>query len=178
MGAFNLLGSHQWKEGLGRDGTIYMGSDRKLRKGDLIFTELTSVYKGYYTQLCVPMSLGDPDEHFLKYLEINKKIYDLGFKLYRPGTTTGKINKAGRDLCAELNDELFCPFICQPVDFERSFHQEDNPVSVGVAYILHPWVMRKNRKGYVGHNIGNTVVCTEGEPILVNRAPQDLVIIS
>ena len=178
IGALNLLRAGPWNEGLGINGRIYRGSDRPVQQGDVIFTELTSYYKGYFTQLCVPISVGDPDEHFLNYLELNKDIYKAAFDAYRPGTTVAAVYAVGRELARERsNGELVSPFSCQSVDFERSFMHENRPIEPGVAYILHPWVMRADRRGYVGHNVGNTVVCTTDEPIVVHQSVQDLVIV-
>ncbi len=171
-GNFILLGSGSWSE---MEGTISGGTARRLNKGDIIFTEITSNYQGYYTQLCCPISLGakQPDS-FKKFLEIEKAMYKLAYEELRPGNTVSAIDTKVAKLAASMGGDFRRAWALQISEAAESFFKLDTELRAGMCYVIHPWVEPRSGKGYNGHTVGNTCIVTDGKAEVVNRSAQDL----
>ena len=171
-GNFILLGSGSWSE---MEGTISGGTARRLNKGDIIFTEITSNYQGYYTQLCCPISLGAkaPDS-FKKFLEIEKAMYKLAYEELRPGNTVSAIDTKVAKLAASMGGDFRRAWALQISEAAESFFKLDTELRAGMCYVIHPWVEPRSGKGYNGHTVGNTCIVTDGKAEVVNRSAQDL----
>jgi Xaa-Pro aminopeptidase len=171
-GNFILLGSGAWSE---MEGTISGGTQRRLNKGDIIFTEITSNYQGYYTQLCCPISLGGklPDS-FKKFLEIEKAMYGLAYEELRPGNTVSAIDAKVAKLAASLGGDYRRAWALQISEAAESFFKLDTELRAGMCYVIHPWAEPRSGKGYNGHTVGNTCIVTEGKPEVLNKTPLEL----
>ncbi len=174
-GNFILLGSGSWSE---MDGTISVGTRRSLKKGDIIFTEITSNYQGYYTQLCCPISLGGnvPDS-FRKFLEIEKAMYKLAYEELRPGTTVSAVDAKVAKLAASMGGDFRRAWALQISEAAESFFKLDTELKPGMCYVIHPWAEPRSGKGYNGHTVGNTCIVTEGKAEVLNKSVQDLRIV-
>lgn len=159
---------------------------RKIQSGDIVVAELTSNYKGYYTQLAVPIVYGgEPEPSYLKMIAVNERIYKECRAAFKPGITVNELDKMAEKLMAEYtNDKWYSPFLCQTVDFEQSFLHASKTIQPGVSYILMPWMLWNQgvvgygkSDGFVGHIAGNTMVCTEDDPIILNKTAQKLVVV-
>jgi Xaa-Pro aminopeptidase len=171
-GNFILLGSGSWSE---MEGTISGGTERSLSKGDIMFTEITSNYQGYYTQLCCPISLGtrQPDS-FKKFLEIEKAMYKLACDELRPGNAVSAIEAKVAKLAASMGGDFRRAWALQTSEAAESFFKLDTELKAGMCYVIHPWVEPRSGKGYNGHTVGNTCIVTEGKPEVLNRSVQEL----
>lgn len=159
---------------------------RKIQPGDLVVAELTSNYKGYYTQLAIPIVYGgEPEQSYLDMIDVNNRIYNECRAAFRPGITVDQLDKMAKTLMAEYTDDKwYAPFLCQTVDFEQSFLHASNTIQEGVAYMLMPWILWNQgvegygkSSGFVGHIAGNTVVCTGADPIDLHATSQKLVVV-
>lgn len=159
---------------------------RKIQKGDLVVAELTSNYKGYYTQLAIPIIYGgEPEQSYLDMIDVNDRIYNECRAAFKPGITVDQLDKMAKTLMAEYTDDKwYAPFLCQTVDFEQSFLHASNTIQEGVAYMLMPWILWNQgvegygkSSGFVGHIAGNTVVCTDADPIDLHATLQKLVVV-
>lgn len=174
-GGFQLLKSGKWKDfGPG----LAQGRMRKVEPGDLILNELTSNYKGYYTQLAVPVSLGEPDPQFQLLMKTCQAVIDAQLPLYKPGVDSAKIDKIGEAIAHDVSGGVFgTHFSLQTMDFEKSFMHPHSILEPGITYALMPWI-HANRPGrFVGHAFGNTVVCTNDGALALNNSALDLVVI-
>ena len=174
-GGFQLLGSGKWPT----LGLLSLGTGRKLQRGEVFLNELTASYKGYCTQLAVPVWLGSaPHKDFLQFLEVNRAIYAAQFEAFRPGANNREIDQLGEKLAPQLSGgKLGSHFACQTLDFERSFEHPSVDLEPGIGFILMPWIHHTEPGKFVGHGLGNTVMCTAGEPLLLNKSRQCLVMV-
>ena len=96
-GGQQLLSTGPWR---GRRSNVFFDgrTARTLRPGDVIVPEVTSNYKGYFTQLTVPVVLGEPSEQFLADLALCDAVYAHMLAKYRPGATVKGLD----DQCAQF----------------------------------------------------------------------------
>lgn len=174
-GNFILLGSGPWAE---VRGTIGGGGQRRLKKGDLVLNEITSCYGGYYTQLCIPISLGgDVPDDFMTLLNIHKSMHRTALELLRPGNRIFAIEEKVAEAAAGKGREFRRAWATQSGDLAEAFFKLDTEVKAGMTYVDHPWTELKSGEGFEGHTIGNTVVVTEGEPEVVHKTTLELRIV-
>lgn len=173
-GGFQLLASGKWGDiqGLGQ------GSSKKVEPGDLVLNELTSNYKGYYTQLAVPISVGaEPALGFRKFMEVNDAMYQAQYRAFRTGTTIREIDNLGNEIGMKMGGAWLSRFACQTVDFEQSFMHPNPALEPGMAFVLMPWIHSDQGHGFVGHGSGNTVVCTEDTGLILHQTPLQTVVV-
>jgi Xaa-Pro aminopeptidase len=175
-GPFILLGSNPWEEFQGAIGDTSQ-SQRKLQKGDIILTELSPSYGGYYVQLCVPISIGrNVPRSFTELLNIDKELYQLAVEELRPGNTVGAIEEKIFKL-ATSKGKFRRAWALQSVELAEAFFKLDLEIKANMSYVIHPWTEFSSGKGLEGHTIGNTVIVTGGEPEQVNRSPLDVIVV-
>ena len=172
-GNFILLGSGQWE----LEGVIWRGTGRILEKGDVILTELTSNYKGYYTQLCCPIVLGKkPPAGFVKRLQVNKVMYQTAFDNLKPGNFVGSIENMVEERAASMG-KWQRSWAVQSAELAESFYKVNLQIQRNMCFVIHPWSEPLSGKGYMGHTIGNTCLVTEVEPEMLHRSPNDVITI-
>jgi Xaa-Pro aminopeptidase len=175
-GPFILLGSNPWEKFQGAIGDSSQ-SQRKLQKGDVILTELSPSYGGYYVQLCVPISIGGKvPRSFTELLKVDQEIHQLALEELRPGNTVMAI-EAKIFKFASRRGNFRRAWALQSVELAESFFKYDVEIKANMSYVIHPWTEYSSGKGLEGHTIGNTVIITEGKPEQVNRSPLDLVVV-
>jgi len=168
-GNFILLGSGAWEI----EGQIWTGTDRKLERGDVILTELTSNYKGYYTQLCCPIVLGKKaPAGFMKRLEVNKAMYRTAYDNLRPGNFVGGVEKMVEERVAGMG-KWRRSWALQSAEVAESFHKVNLQIQRNMCFVIHPW--SEPASGFIGHTIGNTCVVRDNEPEVLHKSPQDIV---
>ncbi len=172
-GPFILIGSSPWGKFQGSIGDASQ-SHRKLQKDDIILTELSPSYGGYYAQLCVPISVGGkPPRSFTERLKIDKEIYKLAINELRPGNRVGTIEAKIFKLARRKGD-FRRAWTLQSTELAEAFFKLDIEIKAGMSYVIHPWTEFSSGKGMQGHTIGNTVIVTTGEPEQTNKSPLDL----
>jgi Xaa-Pro aminopeptidase len=174
-GNFILLSSGPWPD---MRGTIGGGGQRRLRKGDLILNEITSCYGGYYTQLCVPISLGrDLPKDFMSLLDIHKAMHRTASGLLRPGNRIFDIEEKVAEVASGRGMEFRRAWATQSGELAEAFFKLNTELKPGMTYVDHPWTELKSGEGFQGHTIGNTFIVTEGEPEPLHRTVLDLRIV-
>ena len=87
---------------LGSGGREMMGmhppSERKVKKGDLVTTELTPCVDGYYAQICRTLVVGEPTVAQQKAFAVFKEAMDAGKAVLKPGVTAAQVAKAENDV--------------------------------------------------------------------------------
>jgi len=87
---------------LGSGGVEVMGmhppSDRRLKAGDLVTTELTPCVDGYYAQICRTMVLGEPTAKQIAAFAVFKEAMEAGKRATKAGVTAAHVAKAENDV--------------------------------------------------------------------------------
>ena len=175
-GPFILLGSSPWEQFHGAIGDA-SHSPRKLQKGDVILTELSPSYGGYYAQLCVPLSVGaQPPRSFMELLRIDQEIYQLALQELRPGSMVGTIEDRIFDF-ARGRGPFRRAWALQSTELAEAFFKLDTEIKAGMSYVIHPWTEFGSGHGLQGHTIGNTVIVTEAEPEQISKLRMDVAIV-
>jgi Xaa-Pro aminopeptidase len=172
-GPFILLGSGSWEQFQGTIGDA-SHSQRELQKGDIILTELSPSFGGYYAQLCVPISIGgNPPHSFTELLKIDQEIYRFALQELRAGNTVGAIEAKIFDFASARGD-FRRAWALQSTELAEAFFKLDTEIQAGMSYVIHPWTEFSSGQGLQGHTIGNTVIVTKEEPEQISRMPLDL----
>jgi len=173
-GPFILLGSSPWEQFDGSIGDA-SHSQRTLQKGDIVLTELSPSYGGYYAQLCVPVSVGgSPPASFTDLLEVDKEIYGLALQELRPGNTVGAIDAKVFEVARKKGD-FRRAWALQSTELAEAFFKLDAEIKANMSYVIHPWTEFSSGRGLQGHTIGNTVIITGVEPEQISKLPLDLI---
>jgi Xaa-Pro dipeptidase len=173
-GPFILLSSGPWEQFQGSIGDA-SHSGRNLQKSDIILTELSPSYGGYYAQLCVPVSLGgNPPASFKELLSIDKEIYQLALQELRPGNTVGGIEARIFELACRRGS-FRRAWALQSTELAEAFFKLDSEIKESMSYVIHPWTEYSSGEGFQGHTIGNTVLVTGAEAEQVNKSPLDFI---
>jgi len=173
-GPFILLGADPWDRFHGTIGDASR-SRKKLRKGDIILTELSPSYGGCYAQLCLPIFVGrKPPGEFLELLEIHKQIYALALAELRPGNSLRTIEEKIAHFAMSKGD-FQRAWALQSVELAEAFYKRDVQLRQNMCYVNHPWTEFSSGKGFEGHTVGNTVIITGGAPEPLSRLPLDLI---
>lgn len=178
--SMNLLDVKQWPDGYGFP---FGGSYRKLIKGDIINSEITPCYGGYYAQLVRPISLGMPNDDFMEQLDINKQMYKMAVDELRPGKVVQEIS----DEVSEWVIKKGRPYSFASPCFQMLDNMTRTPLFMGEAkpgmvFMVHPMTYPDKadldmRKGHGGHLIGDSYIVTEGKPECLTRLPLDITVI-
>lgn len=73
-------------------------SDRRLRKGDLVRTELTPQFGGYWTQICRTAVLGPPSAEQKESFALFNDAVAAGLDVIKPGVTAHDVARAENDV--------------------------------------------------------------------------------
>ncbi len=170
--SFTLYCSGPWPEkGIG---FTYGPMDRRLRKGDIVFNEITPSYGGYWVQFCRAIVLGEPSDDFKRAYEVQAEVYDLAERELRQGATPLEIDGKAQEVAAKKG--YFLRGTLQYLGLQIS---ERIPRSTilrpGMYFVNHPWAeypMDSRKVG--GHIIGDTLIVTRDAPEHVTKVPFQL----
>ena len=73
-------------------------SGRKLKRGDLVTTELTPCVDGYYAQICRTLVVGEPNTEQRKAFALYREAMEAGIAAVRDGVTAADIARAENDV--------------------------------------------------------------------------------
>lgn len=73
-------------------------SGKRLKKGDLVTTELTPCVNGYYVQICRTLVVGDANEAQSKAFGVFREALEAGLATVKPGVTAADIARAENDV--------------------------------------------------------------------------------
>ena len=72
--------------------------DNRVKAGDLVTTELTPCYEGYYQQICRTCVVGEPTEKHRKAFALYNEAMEAGIAAVRPGVKASDVAKALNDV--------------------------------------------------------------------------------
>ncbi len=167
--SFTLYCSGPWPDkGVG---FIYGPMNRKLKKGDIVFNEITPSYGGYWVQLCRAIVLGDPSDDFKRAFDAQVEIYRLAEEGLRQGNTVAEVEKKAREKAAERGYYLHITLQHLGLQITERIPQITS-FKAGMYFVNHPWTeypMDSREVG--GHIIGDTLIVTDGAPEHVSKLP-------
>jgi Xaa-Pro aminopeptidase len=156
-------------------------SERRLKVGDLVTTELTPSIEGYFAQICRTLVLGKASDTQKKAFNVYHEAMEAGIAAVKPGVTAGDIARAENDVFRRhgLGDYvtnkytrvrghglgLMCdlkPNILENIDVE---------LRPGMTIIVHPNTYHPEA-GYIV--LGDTVVVTDTGHERITRTPAQL----
>jgi len=151
---------------------------RILQSGDVLIPEIGSNYRGYFTQLTIPVALGDPGSEFYAAFELNREIYERMITQFRPGKIVSELDSYCAEYCLDISDGEFTTlFAVQCGEHERAFVHDDFTLGPGMLGYIQPYFIKANGEGGPFHVLGDAVVCTEDEPLRLHQSKLDLVIV-
>lgn len=120
----------------------------ELKSGDMVLTEITPAYNGYFTQVCRPVVLGDISPERRKSFDIFFRAAEAGIKAARPGVPVSEVAKAENQV---FRDEGYGEYVTDKWTRSRGHGQglhlseepliwEDNDqiLQEGMLLIIHP----------------------------------------
>ena len=156
-------------------------SERKLKIGDLVTTELTPSVEGYFAQICRTLVLGPASDMQKKAFAVYHDAMEAGIAAVKPGVTAGDVARAENDVFRKhgLGDYvtnkytrvrghglgLMCdlkPNILEEIDVE---------LKPGMTIIVHPNTYHPEA-GYIV--LGDMLVVTETGHERLTRTPAQL----
>ncbi len=175
LGNFILVSSGPWEK---RQSSIPIaGSQRKLRKGDVILNEVTANYAGYFAQICRPICLGKPPADFLKLYEIHQEMYELCFAEMRLGNSIGEIESKAKNL-AQRRGRFSSTFVFQTTELAETSIRYMGELQTGMVFVIHPWTVPDSIRKFSGHTIGDTCIVGKTEPECISKLPSDVTVVS
>ena len=156
-------------------------SERKLKIGDLVTTELTPSVEGYFAQICRTLVLGKASDMQKEAFAVYHEAMEAGIAAVKPGVTAGDIARAENDVFRKhgLGDYvtnkytrvrghglgLMCdlkPNILEEIDVE---------IKPGMTIIVHPNTYHPEA-GYIV--LGDMLVVTDTGHERLTRTPAQL----
>ena len=154
---------------------------KRLKRGDLVTTELTPCVDGYYAQICRTLVVGEPNAEQQKAFALYREAMEAGIAAVRDGVTAADIARAENDIFRReglgdyVTDQytrvrghgvgLFCdtkPHILEDVTTR---------IDAGMTLIVHP----NTYHPVVGYMVlGDAVVVTDDGADLLTAMPRDL----
>ena len=180
VGGFQLYGSGPWAGPPGSTSNVLLfpGSARTIRKGDMLIPEVASNYKGYFTQLTVPASIGEPPASFIAAYELCAKVHKEIRAQFKPGKKVSEMDAYAAEYTKDIsNGEFTTLFGIQAGEHEYSMWHMDYELKPGAMVYNQPFFMPLKKKGGPFHVFGDAMIMTEGEPLILHQSKMDLVII-
>jgi len=155
-------------------------SERRLQKGDMVRTELTPQWDGYWTQICRSAVLGQASDGQRESFELFREAMEAGLNVLRAGVTAHDVAMAENDVFRARGFGDYCTARFTRVrGHGHGAHLDEVPIVEGVETVLernavvivHPNTFTP-LAGY--HVLGDPVVVTDDgwEPLL--RTPRVL----
>lgn len=175
-GGFQLIGSGPWG-GKGSNLLIVPGSGRTIENGDMLIPEIASDYKGYFTQLSVPISMGEPSDEFHKAFELCQKVFDFNLTQMRPGKTVWEVDQACHEFTKDTtNGEFGTLFGIQAGEHELTFWHDNYELQPGAMAYNQPFFLPLKKPGGPFHVFGNALLVTDNEPEALHKSDFQTVI--
>jgi len=155
---------------------------RILKKGDVVITEISTMYYTYSTQLHRPFSVGsEPSPIYKKLFEVALECFYRVVKALRPGATTWDIIRAS-SIIEESGFTVYDSLVHgesgknPEIGSESSPHvKEDFTFKENMVVVVQPQPVTKDLRA--GIQLGATVVVRSGGPEILNRYPLEFVVV-
>lgn len=156
-------------------------TDRRLEPGDLIVSEITPCYRGYFAQLCRTLILGVPSATQKERFDLLLRAEDAGLAEARSGRPASGIASAVNDVIAAAGYADYCrpPYMrtrghglglggVAPHDLNET---TPGTLERSMTMVIHP-NQYIPETGYL--MLGDTVVIEDAGPRLLTRTPRRL----
>ena len=177
VGGFQLVGSGPWG---GHASNLILQPEfrRTLARGDMVIPEIGSNYRGYFTQLTVPVSLGPPVDDFLAAKELCDAVYAELQQQFRAGKRVRDIDRhiAGFTLEASKG-EFTTLFGIQAGEQELTFWHDDYELRPGAMAYFQPFFVPARKPGPPFHVYGDAWMVTNRAPVRLHESKMDVVVI-
>lgn len=176
--AFGHVGSTAMREPKMTYPSFY-STNRVLRRGDAIMTELTGGYGGYFGKVYTTSFIGAPTREY-------RTMFELAADRYRDIVSAIKPGVSGRELARALSGNAeeagfkslsflsgWSTYNTRPVLFSRRVEKEDLAFELQPGYCLNVagWIVDKDER--MGVWTGDTVIVTENGVRRLHRSPID-----
>jgi len=173
-----LFCAKQWPDGWGLP---HGGSQRTLRKGDVLVMEVSPSFGGYFSHLLRPISIGKPSDDFHRVFDLHREMYVMARQELRPGNITTEIEARVGGWAMEKGGYTFASPLIQFMDNCQSgpFRTRLSP---GQVYAIHPYTRPSEtelvaRRGHMGHLVGDVCIVTEGEAESTTGLPLETIVV-
>jgi len=158
-------------------------SGRIIHRGDIILTEITAKYAGYWGQTHKPLALGQPPSDIARMHKVAKKVYDVVSAQLFPGNSFQAVLKAGQQVLDKERLTKIAPFAHgigmeapeEPVIGLDRWPLESIEILEGMCFSVEPNPVTKDRK--LGAFIGDTFVVTKKGSVCLNEYPAELTVV-
>jgi Xaa-Pro dipeptidase len=159
-------------------------SARVINRGDVVLTEISAKYAGYWGQVQKPFAIGKPSERYLDLIKVTQELYRIISESLYPGNTLGNVNALGKKYLKQHNLERVVCF-AHGVGMEAPEEpligkmdtwpmDSDQVIVPGNAFVVEPNPAVKDKTA--GMFLGDTFVVTETGSVCLNRFPAELTI--
>jgi len=156
-------------------------SERRLRPGDLVTTELTPAVEGYFSQICRTLVLGRASDTQKKAFAVYYEAMEAGIAAVKPGVTAADIARAENDVFRRhgLGDYVTSKYtrvrghgLGLMCDLKPNILEDiDTVLTPGMTIIVHPNTYHPEA-GYIV--LGDMVVITETGCERLTKTPATL----
>jgi Xaa-Pro aminopeptidase len=155
-------------------------SGRKIRRGDMILTEITGKYGGYWGQTHRPLSFGKPPARIARMFEVAKEVYDIVVSELRPGNSLQSVMKAGQGVLENKGLTWIAPFAHgigmeapeEPVLGIGHWPLDPIVIEEGMCFSVEPNPTTKDKR--IGAFLGDTFVVKKNGSERLNKFPVQL----
>lgn len=158
-------------------------SARVIERGDIVLTEITAKWGGFWGQTHKPVALGEPPSSVARMFKVARRMYDaLAEQLY-PGNNFQTVLKAGQQVLDELGLTKIAPFAHgigmeapeEPMIGLDRWPLEPITIKEGMCFSIEPNPVTHDRN--MGGFLGDTFLVTNKGSTCFNRYPAQLTII-
>jgi Xaa-Pro aminopeptidase len=156
-------------------GQPYAGTGRTLQKGDIITTEISASYGGYWVQLCAPIVIGHVIPNDLRQMfDVHQEMYELAVAQMRPGITLGSIQAKLQELARSRGCDPSPAWALAHIGLLiRDDIASETVLQPNMTFVNHPYTQYENG-AYSNHTIGSTLVITERGCEVLNRTSMEV----
>lgn len=177
VGGFQLVGSGPWG---GHASNLILEPQfrRTLAKGDMVIPEIGSNYRGYFTQLTVPVSLGKPTDAFFKAYAMCERVYVELQNQFRRGKRVREIDAHIAAYTLDVSGGEFTTiFGIQAGEQELTFWHDDYELQSGSVAYFQPFFVPAKKPGPPFHVFGDAWMVTDDAPLKLHKSSMNVVII-
>lgn len=156
-------------------GQPYAGSGRMLQKGDILTTEITASYGGYWAQMCGTIVIGTviPDD-LRQMFDVHQEMYELALAEMRPGATIASVESKLKALAHSRGCDPSPAWALAHIGLQiRDDLQPETILQARMTFVNHPYTQHGNG-AYSNHTIGDTVVITDTGCRGLSRIPRQI----
>ena len=149
-----------------------------MKAGDVVAPEIGSDYQGYFTQLSVPISLGEPTDELYQAIELCDKVYAFNQSQMRAGKTVWEVDEACHEFTKDASNGAFgTVFGIQAGEHEFTFWHDNYELRPGAMAYNQPFFLPLKKPGPPFHVYGDALLITEGEPERLHQTPMSVVVV-